>query len=75
MIKLYLIILVCVIVCGAFFYGKNVGISKCEIQQFQNQINTINQIKHRERILNDTVYKTGVHDIRRILYDKYTIAE
>ena len=23
MVKIYLIILVCVIVCGAFFYGKN----------------------------------------------------
>lgn len=75
MIKLYLIILVCVIVCGAFFYGKNVGISKCEIQNLQNQINTTEQSQQNERNINDTVYKTGVRDIRRILYDKYTIAE
>lgn len=75
MIKFYLIILVCVIILGAFFYGRDVGRSKCEIQNFQNQIKTTEKIQQTERILNDAVYKTGVADIRRILRDKYTIAE
>lgn len=75
MTKIYLIILICAIIIGAFFYGKNVGISKCEIQNLQNQINTTEQSQQNERNINDTVYKTGVRDIRRILYDKYTIAE
>ena len=73
--KLYLIIALCVIVCGAFFYGKSAGVSKCEIQNFQNQINITEQNNSKERNINDTVYKTGVRDIRRILHDKYTIAE
>lgn len=75
MMKLYLIGLVCVALVGAFFYGKSVGISKCEIQNFQSHINNIEQIKINERVINDVVYKTGVRDIRRILRDKYSIAE
>ena len=60
---------------GSYFYGKTIGVSKCEIKNFQNQIETTNQNQTKERIINDTVYKTGLGDIRRILHDKYTIAE
>ena len=75
MTKVYLIIVVCAIIFGAYFYGKSVGVSQCEKQYFQNQINFTEQQKTKERIINATVYKTGVGDIRRILHDKYTIAE
>ena len=75
MIKTYLIILICAIIFGVYFYGKSIGISKCENQNLQNQIITTEQNKKDERIINDTVYKTGLGDIRRILRDKYTIAE
>ncbi len=75
MARLYLIMLICAIITGAFFYGKTIGKSKCEIQNFQNQINQTEQIQQNKRNLNETVYKTGVRDIRRILRDKYTIAE
>ena len=67
--------LMCAITVGAFFYGKHVGVSKCEIQKLQNQINTTEQNQVNERILNDKVFKTGVADIRHILRDKYSIAE
>lgn len=75
MIKVYLIILICAIITGAYFYGKNVGVSQCEKQYSQNQINITEQQKNKEGLINETVYKTGVNDIRRILHDKYTIAE
>ena len=75
MTKIYLIMLICAITSGAYFYGVHVGNSKCEIGHFQNQINISEQNKTNERIVNDTVYKTGVVDIRRILRDKYTIAD
>ncbi len=65
----------CAITVGAFFYGKNVGVSKCETQNLQNQIRTKEQNQTKERILNDKVFKTGVADIRRFLRDKYSIAE
>lgn len=67
--------LICTIFIGAFFYGKHVGVSKCEIQNLQNKINTTEQNRINERNINDTVFKTGVADIRRILRDKYSIAE
>ena len=75
MLKIYLIILICAIFFGAFFYGKNIGISQCKIQNLQNQIDVDEQKQIKERIINDTVYKTGVRDIRHVLRDKYTIAE
>jgi len=75
MTKIYLIILMCAFGLGAFFYGRNVGVAKCEKQNLQNQINITKQKQMNERIINDKVFKTGVADIRRILRDKYTIAE
>ena len=74
MTRLYFVILICAVIIGAFFYGKSVGFSKCEIRNFQNEINIIEQNKTNERVINDTVYKTGVRDIRRILRNKYSIA-
>jgi hypothetical protein len=75
MTKIYLIGLICAIVCGAYFFGISIGNSRCKIQNFQNQINLINQDTKQQRIINDKIYKTGAGDIRRILRDKYTIAE
>ena len=65
----------CATIVGAYFYGKSVGVAQCEKQYLQNQINTTQQQKINERVINETVYKTGVRDIRRILRDKYTITE
>ena len=75
MTKIYLIALMCATIVGAYFYGKSVGVAQCEKQYLQNQINTTQQQKINERVINETVYKTGVRDIRRILHDKYTITE
>ena len=73
--KIYLAISICAIIIGAFFYGKHVGISKCEIQNYQEQIKTTENNEINKRVINDKVYKTGVADIRSVLRDKYTIAE
>ena len=70
MIKLYMFILIGALCTVFYFYG-----SKCEIKNYTEQINISNQNDKQKRILNDTVYKTGVRDIRRILHDKYTIGE
>lgn len=60
---------------GAYFYGFNIANSKCQNKQLQNNIFEIQQIQQNKKEIHDTVYKTGVADIRRILRDKYTIAE
>ena len=75
MTRIYFIMLICATIVGAYFYGKSVGVAQCEKQYLQNQINTTQQQKINERVINETVYKTGVRDIRRILRDKYTITE
>lgn len=62
-------------ISGAYFYGRTVGITKCEIQNLNKQTKAIEQNQTKQRIINDTVYKTGVDDIRHILLTKYTIAE
>ena len=73
--KLYILCLFGLVVCVVYFYGEHVGYSKCKIQNYQNEINLIEQNTKSKRIINDKVYKTGVRDIRRILHDKYTIKE
>ena len=75
MTKIYMFILIGALCTVFYFYGLNVGKSKCEIKNYTEQINISNQNDKQKRILNDTVYKTGVRDIRRILHDKYTIGE
>ena len=77
--KIYLLFGFCAILYGAYFYGINITKAKCQariatenlqtFQYFQQQNNTIKRNNH------EIVYKTGVGDIRRILRDKYTIAE
>ena len=75
MSKLYLIGLIGALCTTFYFYGVGIGRYKCEIQNVQHQINTINKVKQQDRVINEKVYKTGVSDIRRILHDKYTISE
>ncbi len=77
--KFYLCILLVGVVCGAYVCGAAVSDAKCranvaqqnmrDLQNFQKEI-TQNKRKNHE-----TVYKTNTNDIRRILRDKYTIAE
>ena len=73
--KIYLIIVFSAFIMGAYFYGFNIANSKCQNKQLQNNIFEIQQIQQNKKEIHDTVYKTGVVDIRRILRDKYTIAE
>lgn len=77
--KIYLLLSVCVLVLGAYFYGAHVADAKCNIKNLQNNLNeniqNQKQFIDNQRIIHETVYKTGVADVRRILRDKYTIAD
>ena len=77
--KIYFLCAICAIVCGAYFYGANVADAKCraqiatmKLQSFQNIQNQIIKIKRENH---EIVCKTSLSDIRRFLYDKYTISE
>ncbi len=73
--KMYFIVLISALIFGAYFYGTNISNMKCREKQANNNLIEIQQTEKNKRIIHDTVYKTGVRDIRRILRDKYTIAE
>lgn len=73
--KIYFVMIASTIILGAYFYGVNITNVKCRERQANNNISEIQHIENNKRIIHDTVYKTGVRDIRRILRDKYTIAE
>lgn len=77
--KLYLLALITALVFGAYIYGTNVADARCKMRVAQENLkaienNNIQNIKNK-RIINESVYKTGAGDLRRILRDKYTIAE
>ena len=71
--------LICAIIVGAYFYGASVADNKCHIEHLKNELKTNEQNQQQfinnQRIIHETVYKTGVADIRIILRDKYTIAD
>lgn len=75
MIKIYLTIALGVLVMGAYFYGANIEHAKCKTKYLQNDFETITKIQQKQKVIHDKVYKTGVADIRRILFNKYTISE
>ena len=77
--KLYLFIGAAIILLAAFYCGMIIGISKCQANIAQKDFelfqNNQQQLLKEKRIINETVYKTAAGDVRRILRDKYTIAE
>ena len=75
MSKIYFLILISALIFGAYFYGVNITNAKCREIQANNNIAEIQQTDKNKREIHDMVYKTGLRDIRRILRDKYTIAE
>lgn len=73
--KIYFIILTSVLIIGAYFYGVNITNIKCRERRVTDNLSEIQIIEQNKKEIHETVYKTGVADIRRILRDKYTIAE
>ena len=75
MIKIYCFLGAGALVFCAYLYGVNIAHEKCKNMNLQNTFETIKQTQQKQRIIYDTVYKTGADDVRCILRDKYTIAE
>lgn len=73
--KIYLIAAVAAFILFAFCAGVRIGTLGCE--RDASRITTTQQkhnIQHQEQI-NEKTMHTGMRDIRRILREKYTIAE
>lgn len=73
--KNYLILAVVVIIAGAYFFGARIGRAKCAMANARAQTNEIINITDIQRNTDEKVFNTGVRDIRRVLCEKYTIAE
>lgn len=73
--RFYIILMICALVFGAYFSGRAVGRvemrEKCKVSGAVQYVQTI---KQREKV-NEQTNHTAVRDIRRILREKYTIAE
>ncbi len=73
--QIYLLLTIGALIIGAYFYGLNIARAKCQIQFLQNQNQIKEQTVIKQRKIHETVYKTGVGDIRFILRNRYTIAD
>ena len=71
----YLIIAVCAMVFGAYFFGARIAREKCAVRGANAQTNEIINNVNMVRVANEKTVHTGVRDIRDILRRKYTIAE
>ncbi len=75
MMRIYIIALVGIMCAGAYFAGRVVG--RVSARAECNTVATtkyVQTVKQREKI-NDQTNHTAVRDIRRVLREKYTIAE
>lgn len=71
----YLIIAVCAMVLGAYFFGARIAREKCVADGANAQTNEIINNVNMVRVANEKTVHTNVRDIRDILRRKYTIAE
>jgi len=71
----YLIIAVCAMVVGAYFFGARIAREKCVADGANAQTHEIVNSRNILRKANEKTLNTGVRDIRDILRRKYTIAE
>lgn len=77
--KIYVGLFLCAVIVAAFYCGSKIADAKCRMQIAQESLQNSEQQRkqdfYNKKVLHETVYKTGVADIRRILQSKYTIAE
>ena len=75
MVKFYLVVAIIFMVMGAYFAGAHVARIKCRADLANAQTTEIINISKIQRNTDDKVFHTGLHDIRRIMHAKYTIAD
>lgn len=75
--KLYLFLFMAVgaVVFFAYLVGGRVGYEKCRAGQNTNLVAQQSQIIKIQREINAETYKCNTVDVRRVLREKYTIAE
>lgn len=75
MIRIYCAALFCVAIFLSFLMGGYVGNARCLARAANASVNQIITDNIIVGETNETVLHTGVSDVRRILREKYTIAD
>ena len=73
--KLYFLLFLLAVVCGAYFAGGQVGRQHCNARMGADIITQQSQIMKIQGDINAEAYNLNTGDIRRRLREKYTIAE
>lgn len=73
--KLYFLLFLLAVVCGAYFAGGQVGRQHCNARMGADVITQQSQILKIQGDINAEAYNLNTGDIRRRLREKYTIAE
>lgn len=75
MTKIYLYSALAGLFLTVFLFGHSIGVAKCR-QEFTTQSVALSQEQNvKKEAINAEIYRTGVRDIRRVLREKYTIAD
>ena len=75
MFRFYVAVAVCTAFFCCFWVGTIVGRVRCNLAVTQAASENIIENVKQLRIYDEKVIRTSVGDIRRILHEKYTIAE
>ena len=75
--KLYLLVVAvaAVFIVCVYYVGFSNGRRQCQGQVVANSIQMQNEIIKIQGVVNAETYRRGVADIRKRLYEKYTITE
>ena len=73
--KIYLVLAVLTAFLFVYLIGINTGVQKCQKKIMRDDITQQRNLIHVKEKINAEVISTGTDDIRRILREKYTIAD
>lgn len=77
--RLYFCALICMAVGASYFAGRTVGAAECRARIAAQNADAVaaahTVIIEKERKIDAETYRMGAGDIRRVLREKYTIAE
>lgn len=74
-IYIFLFFVFIVVVAGAYWVGGRVAMQKCNARVASVAVKQNQEIIKTMGVINEKTFNTGVRDIRRVLCEKYTIAE
>jgi len=75
MVKFYLVVVLAVLMVGAYISGRKIATADCQADMYQQQNVRQMQINQKLEGINEKVVRSSTDDIRRVLCEKYTIAE